>query len=136
VIPGRRARAFLKEVDPGAPRTLARVDRFAYVALIWVAVMLVVGSLGLLQHADTREEAGHLGFGYPFHYAAVDVRWMWGAPPGEQGPFDVRLNPWEQNVDLRLGYFLLDWMLVAGALVGVYRLGRRVTRPRTSPSPG
>jgi hypothetical protein len=127
VIPGQRARTFLKEVDPGVPRTLDRVGGFAYVALIWVALILVVASLGFLQHADTREEAGHLGFGYPIHYVDADIGWVWGAG-NSGGPFDARLNPWEQNVDVRVGYFLLDWMLVAGLLVGAYWLGRRATR--------
>lgn len=116
MIPGARARAYLRSVDPGIPRPLARPVRLAYVGLIWLALVLVVGSLAVTQHAGSRPEAADLGFGYPLHYVVVDRSWQWGANGGVQGPFSARFAPWEDSFQFGLGSFLLDWAVLAAAL--------------------
>ena len=125
MIPGRRARAYLRWMDPGIANPLPRSMRLAYSGLAWVALVVVVGSLAVVQHADSRSEAAKLGFGYPLHYVVVDRSWQWGADGGEQGPFSARFDPWEDSFQMGLGSFLFDWGVLTAALCAPVILYRR-----------
>jgi hypothetical protein len=125
VIPGRRGREYLRSVDPGLPNSLPVSVRALYVVLLWISLVIVVGSLGIVQRAESRAEASELGFGYPLHYVVVDDSWIWGAG-NSGGPFSTRFDPWEDwDVTLRFEYFLLDWAAVAVVLCGPVFLYRR-----------
>jgi len=127
VIPGAKARAYLRSVDPGVAHPMASPVRLVYVGLIWLALAAVVCSLAVSQHAGSRSEAARLGFGYPLHYVVVDRSWQWGADGGEQGPFTARFDPWEDPLQFGLGSFLLDWAALAAAFCVPLALYRRRT---------
>jgi len=125
VIPGGRAREYLRSVDPGIPRPLTGQVRLVHVGLIWLALVLAVASLAVTQHAGSRAEAADLGFGYPLHYVGVDRSWQWGAAGGIPGPFSARFDPWEDSFQFGLGSFLFDWAVLAAALCAPVILYRR-----------
>ena len=125
MIPGQKARAYLRSVDPGLARPTSRATRTAISGPASLALILVLASLLLVRHADSRAEAAELGFGYPVHYVLVDRSWQRGADPGPQGPFSARFNPWEDPFDLRLWAFVLSWGIVTAVLWTPLWLARR-----------
>jgi hypothetical protein len=78
---------------------------------------LVIASLGIDQTATTTDEARHLGFGYPLHFASSDFTSTYGPLTYPEQTF--RLNPWEVPVNGNVGAFVVDWAAVSLALLGV-----------------
>jgi hypothetical protein len=116
VIPGERARDYLRSVDPEIPAPPSSRARLAATAISSISLLLVGLTLLAPRHVEAGARASHLAFGHPFRYVVVDNSLHWGAD-GRQGPFTARFNPTEDVFEFRAGYFLLDWALVAAVLV-------------------
>jgi hypothetical protein len=139
MIPGGRAREFLRKRDPGFDWPTdgltagSRGWLFVYQAAGVVALILVVATLAVPQTVSSRKEAKSLGFGYPLAFVTVDET-VWN-PPGY--PQTYRFDPWEDISDEHGLRFALDWFAWTAVLwVPIWLVHRRVTRRRTSPSPG
>jgi hypothetical protein len=77
-----------------------------------LSLCLVVASLGIEQTANSRNQAGDLGFGYPLHFAFSDFTDYY--TPGYPQTFS--LNPWEVPAEANPLTFLISWLLVYGVL--------------------
>ena len=140
MIPGARARQFLRERDPGFDWPKggltegSRAWRIVYLLLAVVALGIVVVTLAFPSAAHTRDEGAHLGFGYPLSFVWVDET-VWNASDYPQSFF---FNPWEQPTVGKSGWrFIVDWLLVTAALwTPVWLLRRALTSSRTLPSQG
>jgi hypothetical protein len=105
-----------------------------YLLLAVVGLGIVVATLALPSTANSRDEAAHLGFGYPLSFVWVDESALWN-PPGY--PQTYLLNPWEDPSHGNGWRFIADWLLVTAALwFPIWLLRRALTSWRTSPSPG
>ena len=100
-------------------RDLLRVPVLRTFVLAVAALGLVVASLGIDQTAQNEAAAGHLGFGYPLHFAWSDFTSVY-TPPSY--PQTYKLNPWEIPVSGNALTFLVSWLLVYGALVSCWVL--------------
>jgi hypothetical protein len=121
VILGRRARSYLRELDPAVeiPSARARLGPFV---LFGAALVMVLATLAIPVRADSRAEARHLRFGYPLHFVEGDVSQFWSGRP-YTSPF----NPWEDMGHVLAAAFLLDWAIVTVALAAPFLLVRRRT---------
>ena len=140
MIPGSRAREFLRERDPGFDWPKggltegSRAWRLVYSLLAVLALGIVVATLALPSAARSRDEAAHLGFGYPLSFVWVDETALWN-PPGY--PQTYLFNPWEDPSQGNGWRFIADWLLVTAALwTPIWLLRRALTRRRTSSTPG
>jgi hypothetical protein len=115
VIPGERARDYIRSVDPEIPPPSSRRARLAATAVFSVSLLLVGVTLLVPGHVEAGARTRHLSFGYPFHYVVVDNSFHYGRD-GRQGPFTARFHPQEDEFDFRAGYFVLDWALFAAVL--------------------
>ena len=100
MIPGARAREFLRERDPGFDWLKggltegSRAWRIVYVLLAVIALGIVVATLAIPRTASSRADAGHLSFGYPISFVQVDersgtrpaIRRRTGSIPGTTSP--------------------------------------------------
>jgi hypothetical protein len=137
VIPGDRARDYLRDRDPrfvwpgGGLTEGSRRWLIAYQLLAVVALGLVVTTLAIPDTAHDRTDAANVGFGYPIHFVSADET-IWNPP---SYPETYRFNPWEEVFHANGRLFAADWLLVTGVLWLPLWL-RRVTTRRMSPSPG
>ena len=138
MIPGARAREFLRERDPGFDWLKggltegSRAWRIVYLLLAVIALGIVVATLAIPRTASSRADAGHLSFGYPISFVQVDER-VWN-PPGY--PQTYRFDPWEDIAQWN-GWLFVDWALVTGVLwSALWLLRRGATNSRRSPNPG
>jgi hypothetical protein len=128
VIPGQKAREYLRAADPGVTWSrgglTAGLPRWllVYQALTAVALVIVVATLAVPQTAHSRSEARNLGFGYPLAYVSADLA---TTPPSY--PQTYRFNPWENVAHVRAPQFVADWLLVIFALWTPVWLIRRRT---------
>ena len=126
MIPGERARDYLRSVDPEIPASPSSRARLADTVTFSASLLLVGLTLLTPRHVEAAARARHLSFGHPFRYVVVDNSLHWGAD-GRQGPFTARFNPTEDVFEFRAGYFLLDWALFAAVLAApVLVLSRRL----------
>jgi hypothetical protein len=140
LIPGSRARDYLRERDPGFDWPKggltegSRAWRLLFLLFAVVALGIVVVTLALPSTANSRDEAVHLGFGYPLSFVWVDETALWN-PPGY--PQTYLFNPWEDPSSHGNGWrFIADWLLVTAALwTPIWLLRRGLTSWRTSTSP-
>ncbi len=129
MIPGQKAREYLRAADPGVkwPREGLTAGSLrwllVYQALTAVALVIVVATLAVPQTAHSRSEARNLGFGYPLAYISADLTTF--TPPGY--PQTYRFNPWENVANVRALQFVADWLLVIFALWTPVWLIRRRT---------
>jgi hypothetical protein len=118
VIPGQKAREYLRAEDPGVtwPRGGLTAGSLrwlvVYQALAAVALVIVVATLLVPQVAHSRSEARTLGFGYPLAFVSADLSTY--TPPSY--PQTYRFNPWETVAHVRPVQFVADWLLVIFAL--------------------
>jgi hypothetical protein len=96
------------------------------VALAFVSLAAVFGTLAVDQTAVGRTEAQHLGFGYPLHFAWADeTRWY-----GDGKQVDVpeiqtfTLNPWEDTTDVDGSALLISWFVVYAVALALWLLIR------------
>jgi hypothetical protein len=139
VIPGGRAREFLRQHDPGfnwPERGLTEGSRgwlILYQGAGIVALILVVATLAVPRTTPSRVEAKSLGFGYPLAFVSVDET-VWNPP---SYPQTYRFDPWDDIADVHGLPFVLDWIFWTAVLwIPIWLVRRRVTRRRKSPSPG
>lgn len=139
MIPGGRARAFLRKRDPGfawPPSGLTGGSRrwlLVYQAAGVVALVILVATLALPRTTSSRAHAESLGFGYPVAFVTVDET-VWD-PPGY--PQTYRFDPWDDISQVHGVRFVFDWFFWTAALwIPIWLIRRRVTTRRTSPSPG
>ena len=141
MIPGSRARDYLRERDPGFAWPKGGLTegsltwRLVFLLFAVVALGIVVVTLALPSTANSRDEAAHLGFGYPLSFVWVDEAALWHA---QDYPQTYLFNPWEHPSSGGNGWrFIADWLLVTAALwTPIWLLRRALTSWRTSPSPG
>jgi hypothetical protein len=62
VIPGARARDYLREMDPGVEQRPRRTTKLVSLALFSCALVIVVSTLFVPERAGSPAEAEHLGF--------------------------------------------------------------------------
>ena len=118
MILGRRARSYLRELDPAVEISSART-RLGPFVLFATALVVVLATLAIPVRAGSRAEAQHLRFGYPLHFVEADVSRPWN------GPITLPFSPWEDEGHVRPAEFFLDWGIVAAAFATPFLLVRR-----------
>ena len=115
----RQARDYVEEIAPRVQRV--SLWPMLYVALAFLALVLVALTAALPQTAHSPAERDHLGFGFPFNFAYADFHR--GVTPAE-----YRINPYEgrESVEISAGRFLLDWAFFTIIVVGPVWLIRRL----------
>ena len=93
--------------------------------LAFASFALVVLSLAIKQTAHSHIDAQDLGFGYPLHFAYSDFTSVYD-PPGY--PQTYNLNPWEIPMEGNPLTFLISWLLVYSAFLGVWLVLARTIR--------
>lgn len=130
MIPGRKARAYLRDRDPGVMYAASGLTGgslrwlIAYQLLGAVALVLLVATLAVPRTAHSRDEARALGFGYPLSFVHADL----GSYTPPSYPQEYRYDPWENVAHVQGVPFVLDWALFTFALwIPLWLLRRRMT---------
>jgi hypothetical protein len=134
VIPGARAREFLRRCDPGfewPEKGLTGGSRrwlLVYRAAAVIALVLVVATLTVPRTTSSRADAKSLGFGLPLSFVTVDET-VWNPPSYPQTYY---FNPLEDIAHAHGLPFVLDWFFWTAVLwIPLWLVRLLVTRRRT-----